>query len=267
MSQPDRALNEPTQPALSNLFAEYLRQQVARQAAGLARADNTGEVVPFEAATAQPVDASLAWSAATAVAQYLQPASTTRTWKVPPEWAALVSAQEPAVALAFSFGNYPQLVRDLHALLHVSELTALLPTGAGSAASISLGKSGGGEASELAFPQALFTLGIMRLARHFDEAEALLKRLHASTPANWQAAWANEEAALAWHRGQVHEAATLWQKQPLSVPVLFNRGMAALFLGKAAEACPLLSKAVDQLSGEDGWHHLGRLYLTLAEMH
>jgi len=268
MSDRDRALNEPTQPALSDLFAEYLRQQIARQAAGLASADNTGEVVLFEAATAQPVDASLAWRAATAVAGYLQPASPgpTQSWKAPADWGALVSAQEPAVALAFSFGNYPQRVRDLHAILHVSELTALLPAEAGSA-TLSPGKGQVPEASERGFPQALLTVGVLRLARHFDEAGELLKCLHASTPASWQAAWANEEAALAWHRGQVHEAAALWQKQPLSVPVLFNRGMAALFLGKAAEARPWLSKAVDQLSGEDGWHHLGRLYLTLAEMH
>jgi tetratricopeptide (TPR) repeat protein len=112
----------------------------------------------------------------------------------------------------------------------------------------------------------LLSVGVLRLARQFDEAGELLKRLQASTPADWQAAWANEKAALAWHRGQVQEASALWQKQPLSIPVLFNRGMAALFLGNAADARPLLSKAVDQLSGEDGWHHLGRLYLTLAEM-
>ena len=267
MSHRDRVLNEPTQPALSDLFAGYLRQQTARQAAGLASADNTGEVVLFEAATRQPVDAPLAWSAATAVARYLQPAGKTPTWKVPPEWVALVNAQEPVAALAFSFGNYPQLVRDLQAILHARELTALLPAEAGSAGSVSPGKGGAAEASEPGFSQALLTVGVLRLARHFDEAGKLLKRLQASTPASWQAAWANEEAALAWHRGKVYEASALWQKQPLSVPVLFNRGMAALFLGRAAEARPLLSKAVDQLSGEDGWHHLGRLYLTLAEMH
>ena len=90
---------------------------------------------------------------------------------------------------------------------------------------------------------------------------------HATTaPADWKAAWANEEAALAWHRGRTQEAASLWQKQAPSIPVLFNRGMAALFLGKPKEARPLLTKAVNQLSEKDGWHHLGHIYLALAEM-
>jgi hypothetical protein len=42
--------------------------------------------------------------------------------------------------------------------------------------------------------------------------------------------------------------------------------MAALFLGRAAEARSPLSRAVSQLSDENGWHHLGKLYLALAEM-
>ncbi|HMC64247.1 MAG TPA: hypothetical protein VKI65_04850, partial [Gemmataceae bacterium] len=49
-------------------------------------------------------------------------------------------------------------------------------------------------------------------------------------------------------------------------PVLFNQGMAALFLGRSAEAHSPLSRAVSQLSDENGWHHLGKLYVALAEM-
>jgi tetratricopeptide (TPR) repeat protein len=264
MPHRDPALNGPTQPALSDLFAGYLRQQMSRQAEGLASVDTTGEVVPYEAATVQPVDAAAAWRAATAVAPHFNSASKTQPWKAPVEWAALVSAQDPAAALAFSFGNYPQLVRDLHALLHAADLTTLLPKGVGSAAN--MGKEPEARAIEQRYPQALLTVGVLRLARQFDEAAEFLRRLQPDTPAAWQAAWANEDAALAWHRGQVQEAVAVWQKQPLSVPVLFNRGMAALFLGRAAEARPLLNKAVEQLSGEDGWYHLGRVYLTLAEM-
>ena len=47
--------------------------------------------------------------------------------------------------------------------------------------------------------------------------------------------------------------------------MLFNRGMASLFLGKFADARAALSEAVKQLPEGDGWHHLGRLYLTLAQ--
>ena len=83
-------------------------------------------------------------------------------------------------------------------------------------------------------------------------------------PAEWADAWANETAALLWHRGRKEEAARAWQALPESVPVLFNRGMAALFLGRATEARPLLERAVAGLPEGDAWHHLGRLYLTLA---
>ena len=112
----------------------------------------------------------------------------------------------------------------------------------------------------------LLAAGILRLGRQFDDAAELLGRHQASTPADWQAARANEEGALAWHRGEVEEAVTLWQQQPPSAPVLFNRGMAALFLGKPAEARPLLAEAVAQLSEQSGWHHLGHLYLALADL-
>src|SRR5262249_4088926 len=120
-------------------------------------------------------------------------------------------------------------------------------------------------AQEHHYPQVLLAAGVLRLAQQYDAAAELLRHHQATAPAPWQAAWANEEAALAWHRGQPHEAATLWQKQAASIPVLFNRGMSALFLGKAAEARALLSKAVEQLPEADGWYHLGCLYLTLAE--
>jgi tetratricopeptide (TPR) repeat protein len=266
MPHSHQPFNGPTQPVLSDLLAGYLRQEISRQAAGLASAANTGEVVPFEAATSQPVDAKAAWSAATAVAHYYHPAGKTQIWKVPAEWPALVSAQEPVAALAFSFGNYPQQVRDFHALLHAADLTTLRPAGTGPAVHVQFGKGAALGGNQQGYPQALLNAGVVRLARQFEEAAELLKRLQANIPAGWQAAWANEEAALAWHRGQAQEAKTLWLKQPLSVPILFNRGIAALFMGNPAEARPLLSKAVEQLSAEDGWHHLGRLYLTLAEM-
>jgi hypothetical protein len=248
------------------LFAGYLRRQVSRQAAGLTVADSAGEVVPFEAAPVQPVDAGLAWTEAVAVARYFQPEIKTSTWLVPPDWAAVVAAQEPAVALSFSFGNYPQLVRDLHALFRTSDIPALLLTESGSSPAPALWEWAASSAGNESFPQVLLAVGILRLTRQFDKATQLLNRHRAVTPLAWQPARANEEAAIAWHRGQIREAASLWQKQPSSIPVLFNRGMSSLFLGRPKEARAALTEAVDQLSEKDGWHHLGRLYLALADL-
>jgi hypothetical protein len=265
MPRPEELIKGPVQPGLADLFAGYLRQQVSRQAAGLSVADSTGEVVPFEAAPVQPVDAGLAWSEAVAVARYFQPIMTS-TWLVPPDWAAVVAAQEPAVALSFSFGNYPQLVRDLHTLFRTSDIPALLPTESGSSPAPALWEWATTRAGNESFPQVLLAVGILRLSRQFDKATELLNRHREVTPPVWKPAWANEEAAIAWHRGQIREAASLWQKQPSSIPVLFNRGMSTLFLGRPKEARAALTEAVDQLSEKDGWHHLGRLYLALADM-
>jgi tetratricopeptide (TPR) repeat protein len=112
------------------------------------------------------------------------------------------------------------------------------------------------------YPQALVAVGVLRLARRFDEAGRLLAR--SDTPAEWRDLHANEEAALAWHAGRAEEALALWQAQEPAVPVLFNRGMAALFLGQAAAARPALAQAVEALPETSPWHHLGHLYLALA---
>src|SRR6516225_11375605 len=125
MASPEQASNQPVQPALSDLLIGYLRGQGARQAFGLGNAESTGEVVPFEAAALQRVDAELAWREAVAVAHYSLPHSNgsllrekePSTWPAPPYWAATVNSLESAAALAFSFGNYPQMVRDLQAFL------------------------------------------------------------------------------------------------------------------------------------------------------
>src|SRR5438445_8457859 len=123
MVRPDDSCSRSVQPALADLFTGYLRQQISRQAAGLAVTDSAGEVVPFEAVPVQPIDAGLAWGEAVAVARCFQPQSKTPTWLIPPDWATTVSSQESVAALSFSFGNYPQLVRNLHALFHPSDLS------------------------------------------------------------------------------------------------------------------------------------------------
>src|SRR5437764_1294252 len=95
-------------------------------------------------------------------------------------------------------------------------------------------------------------------------SEVQLHGAGAAQAADPRPAW--EEAALAWHAGRREEAARLWAGIEGSVPALFNRGMAALFLGKPAAAVAPLRQAVAQLPESSSWHHLGQLYLTLAEM-
>jgi tetratricopeptide (TPR) repeat protein len=255
--------NDSAQPALSALLAGFLEKQAGLQGTGLAVPDSD-EVVPYEAAPVQPVEPRIAWEEALEAGQHFQAGFHGNAAKVPPDWASLVSSSPPVAALAFCFGNYPQLARDLHALMKAKDLSELRPT-KGRAISLA-GMSAGDAITGLRGPEALLTAGVLRLAGRFEEAAKVLQTCEAQIPPSWQAAWANESAALAWHRGDAEEAAAMWAAQTDHAPVLFNRGMAALFLDRAAEAQRLLTQAVAKLPENTAWHHFGRLYLALAEM-
>ena len=97
---------------------------------------------------------------------------------------------------------------------------------------------------------------LIRLIGDFDTADALL-------PADA----ANERAALLWQRGRCEDALAAWTALPEAPAVLFNRGMALLFLGKTAEAKTALAKTIAVLPEASGWNALARLYLALAEIH
>lgn len=250
-----------TPQSVADLFSRYLRRQMEAQAEGMNFADPDGQVVPHEAVPVRPVEPWLAWQDALAVVRPLTTGQREPGWETPPDWPSLVAAQEPAVALAFCLGNFPQMVRNLQLLLSGGDLTGLRQTlGRPVFISPALGQWA---SLSRPYPQVLLAVGVLRLARRFDEASTLLA-LTEDAPAAWQALRANEEAALAWHRGQAEEALSLWQAQKASVPVLFNRGMASLFLGRPADARNALGEAVAQLPEASAWHHLGQLYLALA---
>jgi tetratricopeptide (TPR) repeat protein len=250
--------NEPTgQPSLNELFSRYLHQQTDAQAQGLGYAEPLDEVVPHDTTPMQPGAPRLAWGESLAVASHLLPGQSVKGWTVAPEWPTLVAEQEPAFGLAFAFGNFPQLVRNLQPLLSGQKLTPPAPVASSTASN---GVQEWADRLDGSI-QALLAAGVLRLARQFDRAEKLL-----TNPAlkSQEAARVNELAALAWHRGQGEQALALWRALPDSVPALFNRGMAALFLGHTAQAAEDLTQAVSRLPETSAWHHLGQLYLALA---
>lgn len=256
----------PVQPSLAEMLTRYLQKRSSDQAAGIAGRELAGEVVPFEAAPVQPVEPRLAWSEALAAARHFNPQLENDAVQAPPDWPMLVDSHEPEMALAFALGNFPQMVRDLHGLMQAQDLTALHPSTGRPSEVQDLQRCAESTLKAKQYPQALLALGALRLAKQFDAAEKLLKKYDAEVPAAWQAAWANEQAALCWHRGHTEEAVNLWKAQPDSAPVLFNRGMAALFLGQPADARTWLIQAVKLIPDRSAWHHLARLYIALAEM-
>jgi hypothetical protein len=252
MTMSDTSSGKPLSPA--ELFTQYLQRQAAAQAEGLGFAETPDAVEPHDGVPVQPVDPKRAWEDALAVLPHL--AANAPSLGVPPEWPALVAAQEPAIAVPFCLGNYPQMVRHLHPLLgsHLPALRAATSRQATPALRDWALRT-------RSYPQVLLAAAVLRTAGDFDTAAELLR---ADAPAQWQALRSNELAALAWQRGDTASALQQWQALGDSVPVLFNRGMAHLFLGERRQGAELLRQVVARLPETSAWHHLAQLYLALA---
>jgi hypothetical protein len=250
------------QPKLADLLTRYLEKRTDACAVGAAA--SADEVTPYEAGPVQPIDPKLAWDESLAVLALSGQPVQTRGWKAPPCWSSLVAGHEPVVALAMCAASFPQLVRNFHMILQMTDLTLLKPQAGRPVEAPELTAWADDVAARKQYPQVLIALGTLRLAKQLDAAAAYARKYDAEVPAAWRAAWENEKAALAWHAGRADEALATWQHLEPTVPVLFNRGMAELFLGHAVAARAHLTLAVAQLAETSAWYHLGRLYLALA---
>jgi tetratricopeptide (TPR) repeat protein len=241
-------------PTLEELTVRYLRRPNA--------VEEAPDVLPYEAVSGLRVDARQAWSDATAALAQFAPLPGEAS-AAPPEWSAVVAASgsEPVVLMAA--GNFPQRLRDLTELLDSAAFAAPASEGA----PLPAGLRNWVERQKRATTAAgMLAAGVLRRAGEMDQAAELLRRLRADAAPEWEAALANEEASLLWQAGRREEAAKAWAAQRPSVPVLFNRGVAALVLGRRAEARTALAAAVEGLPDTTAWHHLARLYLALAQM-
>lgn len=253
-------------PQLSELFVNFLNRSVDSEALD-AEVAALGEVEPHEVAVGFRAEPKMAWLEGMEVVQLTAPKSSVPT--APPEWAGMVVRHSSLPALPFAAGNYPQRVRDLSALLQSKDLNNLRPQGevttdrpaAGSLRTWAAKQMQQGE-----IPARLAAIGILRSAQDYDLAAEYLQTLKKTARPEWQTAIGNEEAALLWQRGQTEAALALWNTLPETAVVLFNRGMAALFLNQTATAREALAKSVKALSEASAWHHLASLYLALAEM-
>jgi len=253
-----------TPPTIAALTAGFLsRTQDAETLA--AAADALGEVEPHEVAVGYRAEPRLAWQESLEVlAAFGRSADPI---PAPAEWGSLVARQDGIAALPFALGNYPQRVRNLGQLLEAADLRDLLPAPAESTpVSTGLLKWGTRHIQAGDLPQALIAAANYRAAGDFVRADETLQGLKATVSAEWRDVVGNEEAALDWHRGDYAKAADLWAALPDSLPVQFNRGMAALFLGDRAEARKHLQDVVAGLADTNAWLHLASLYLALAEM-
>jgi hypothetical protein len=244
---------------LASLFQSFLKRQVAspREVAG------PGEAVPHQAGLSQQLNANECWEAAVVPLELLTGVPVELV--PPPGWGTLVEELNPAVALPCAAANFPQLVRPVASLFRVVAAPALESDGQSPLAPSSLAGWAESAARSPHHAESIMALGVLRVAGEFAKLNSLLPIVRSNLPDQWRAALANEEAALAWQQGRRQEAHDLWMAEVPSTPVLFNRGMAALFLGRPTEAAATLRAATAQLPKDDSWHHLAMLYLALAE--
>ena len=251
------------QPTLADLTARFIATR--SDAAAAAVEFGEGDVEPHEIAAGFRVDARAAWT--DALHALHTPAGSPKP-QLPPEWPGLVGRPVPEFAVAFAAGNFPQRVRDLHPLLARFDPATLRPSGPPTP---SPGLSGlrtwAVRESKKRQPAALLlAAGVARAMGETDWAAELLADAESLCTGELRAVWENERAALLWHTGRCADAFGMWSAMSETPAVLFNRGMAALFLGKPADARASLRKAVEQLPEENGWNALARLYLALAEI-
>lgn len=237
------------QPTLAELTVRFL---ASRSDAATAAVEPAGEVEPHEVAAGFRVDARVAWADAVAP---LNPGAHAPGSPLPTDWAGVVNHPAPAYAVPMAAGNIPQRVKDLHPLLGSFDPVKLRAVE--SAPPMTAGLRAWVE--KTAPTNALLAAGVARAAGDTDRAGELL----AGT--NGPAA-DNERAALLWQIGQFAAAAVVWEGMAETPAVLFNRGLARLFLGRPADAKPALRAAAAALPEGSGWHALAELYLAVAEM-
>lgn len=249
------------QPMLSDLMAAYLRRLAANPQAGLI-SGAAREVEPYDAVPTQVLDPVQTWNEATLAVR-------THGLDVPTDsptiWPSIVFAAESCTAVPMAVGQFPQSVRDLSQLARSLEGNSkpqpVLPPQAIDGLDSWISEN----SDSASWTDQCLAAGVARQARRFDDSIRLLKSVEKSAGRKSAALIANELASTHWQRGERGEAIKIWDSLPDSVPVLFNRGMAALFTGDRKRAQASLSTAIAALDDSTGWRHLARLYLALAE--
>ncbi|MBN9121232.1 MAG: hypothetical protein J0I06_19120 [Planctomycetes bacterium] len=241
------------QPTIDALMVRFLAARSDAAAAAVETGES--EVEPYEVAAGFRVDPRAAWLDATATLATGGNAPPPAV-QLPAEWAALVAQPAAAFAVPMAAGHFPQRVKDLQPLLTKFSPAELRPSGERAAL-----PGFSGLRNWLAKNGATNPLVASGIARTLGDCDAAARLLDGVKGAD------NDRAALLWQKGECAAALSAWEALPESPAVLFNRGMARLFMGRAADAREPLQMAVEAIPEASGWHALARLYLAVAEIH
>jgi len=252
------------QPSIADLTAKVVAWGQDAEMLSAA-ADALGQVEPHEMTVGLRTDPRTAWGEA--MEALGGDSEKLKGLTLPGEWGRLVVRQQSVAALPFALGNYPQQVRELDSLVKAEDLSALL------ASDPTAGETPKGlaewcrkQADAGTMPQALIAAAMHRVSRDYPAAERVLTDLAGKVPFEWLTTLENERAALLWERGHHVAARAAWDKLADTNPVVFNRGMSALFAGESQAAVSHFRKLDGQLPEDSAWRHLAGLYLALAEL-
>lgn len=238
-------------PSIAELTRGYLDRSSAQPSEA-----SDGLFEPYEVSASFRPEPRMAWNEAQ-VAFALFSTGVSET-PIPTGWDGLVQRRDSIAAVACCVGNFPQMLQDMGPLMSIDNLTTLRPSPTSA--------TGGEPKANGTWSELVVRAGVARLEGDFDAADQLLNAAQSGSKGEVADLIANERAALAWHRGKCDEAIKIWSSLPESPAVALNRGMAALFSGKAADAVAPLKAALEGFSTESGWHHLASLYLALAQI-
>ena len=248
--------------SLAELTSRFLDEQSAARRSGFAEFP-CYEVEPHDSIAGPVADPRSAWSDALAALACLSDSPTKVSMTAPPGWIALSAIRFPVVALPFACGHFPQMVRDLPALIRrepnrladgLIDFTErnLLVNWIESA--VAAGR----------YPESLVGFGLCRVMGDNALAERLATRIASQVPDEGRLAWQNEEAAFAWSQGKYEQANRIWASLPNRPPIVFNRGLAALFTGRMEEARQHFTTLRGEIPEESCWRQLSELYLALS---
>lgn len=256
-------------PSIAQLLGRYLTQR-STEADEPEIGPLGGEVELYQASELLAVSPQVAlidaWEAAVRLAGR-EPGLglQVRQFRPPGEWSRLVHRAEPRCLVPCCVGVFPQLVRDPAPLL-TADVEQWTKPAFSCCEMPDVEEWGRERLGDGRLAEALFAVGMLRLAGQFDASQTLLSAIERRGPAAWAGLLANEQAALCWFRGDLAQAEHIWTHHPQadSGVVLLNRGLTAL-CHRSKRAVNLLDRAAAAWPEGHAWHHLARMYQVLAE--
>lgn len=244
-----------TPPSLATLTARFLASKsIASDDGGMA------EVMPHEVITSFRADAATTW--VDAKSPFSLFGVSIPAMPMPPEWPPFVSQLRDVTVIPFCLGAVPQRMRELSSVTpKLTETKTVVVSGNFP----NLMKWVEARRNAGTVGEFLIAAAVLRAMGEFELAENQLNAAESLCTGAFADVLANERAALAWYRGDIAMAASMWNAMGESPVVLFNRGVCEWMLGRPASASKLFDRAAGSIPDRSSWSHLAAFYASLCE--